>query len=48
MARTKRESNRKTREVADLVGAAETNKELVEWRRLQRKNLSILGMPKRK
>ena len=31
-----------------LVGAAETSKELAEWRRLQRKNLSILGLPKRK
>ena len=29
-----------------LVGAAETSKELAEWRRLQRKNLSILGLPK--
>ena len=31
-----------------LVGAAETSKEHAEWRRLQRKNLSILGLPKRK
>ena len=31
-----------------LVGAAETSKEREEWRRLQRKNLSILGLPKRK
>ena len=31
-----------------LVGAAETSKELAEWRRLQRRNLSILGLPKRK
>ena len=31
-----------------LVGAAETSKEYAEWRRLQRKNLSILGMLKRK
>ena len=33
-----------------MVGfmAAETNKELAEWRGLQRKNLSILGLPKRK
>ena len=31
-----------------LVGAAETSKERAEWRRLQRKNLSILGLPKRK
>ena len=31
-----------------LVGAAETSKERAEWCRLQRKNLSILGLPKRK
>ena len=31
-----------------LVGAAETSKERAEWHRLQRKNLSILGLPKRK
>ena len=31
-----------------LVGTAETSKERAEWRRLQRKNLSILGLPKRK
>ncbi len=31
-----------------LVGAAEISKELVEWRRLQQKNLNILGLPKRK
>ena len=31
-----------------LVGAAETSKERAEWYRLQRKNLSILGLPKRK
>ena len=31
-----------------LVGAAETSKELAEWRRLQRKNLSILGLLKSK
>ena len=31
-----------------LVGAAETSKERAEWRRLQRKNVSILGLPKRK
>ena len=30
------------------VGAAETSKERAEWRRLKRKNLSILGLPKRK
>ena len=31
-----------------FYGAAETSKELAEWRRLQRKNLSILGLPKEK
>ena len=31
-----------------LVGAAETSKERAEWCRLQRKNWSILGLPKRK
>ena len=31
-----------------LVGAAETSKELAEWRRLQPKNLSVLGLLKRK
>ena len=31
-----------------LYGAAETSKERAEWRRLQRKNLNILGLPKRK
>ena len=31
-----------------LVGAAETSKERAEWCRLQRKNLNILGLSKRK
>ena len=31
-----------------LVGAAETSKERAEWRRLQRKNQSILGLLKKK
>ena len=31
-----------------LVNAAETSKERAEWRRLQQKNVSILGWPKRK
>ena len=31
-----------------LIGAAETSKEHAEWRRIQRKNLSILGLQKRK
>ena len=33
---------------ARLVGAAEASKERAEWRRFQRKNSSILGLPKRK
>ena len=31
-----------------LVGAAKTSKERAEWRRLQQKNLNILGLLKRK
>ena len=31
-----------------LVGAAETSKELAEWRRFQRKNVSIMGLLRRK
>ena len=31
-----------------LYGVAETSKERAEWRRLQRKNLKKLGLPKRK
>ena len=31
-----------------VVGAAETSKERAEWRRLQQRNLSILGLLKRK
>ena len=31
-----------------LVGAVETSKERAEWRRLQQRNLNILGLPKRK
>ena len=31
-----------------LAAAAETSKKRAEWRRLQQKNLSILGLPKRK
>ena len=31
-----------------LVSAAETSKERIEWRRLQRKNLNIVGLLKRK
>ena len=43
-ARVKLEEKRNGR----LVGAAETSKERAEWHRLQRKNLSILGLLKRK
>ena len=46
MARIERESDRKRS--GRLVGAAETSKERAEWRRLQRKNLNILGLLKRK
>ena len=31
-----------------LYGGAKTGKERAEWRRLQRKNWNILGLPKRK
>ena len=30
-----------------LYGVAETSKERAEWRRLQRKNWNILGLPKK-
>ena len=33
---------------AKLYGVAKTSKERAEWRKLQRKNWSILGLPKRK
>ena len=42
MVRTERESDR--RKSGRLVGAAETSKEHAEWRRLQRRNLNILGL----
>ena len=45
MARTERESDMRS---GRLVGVAETSKERAEWRRLQRKNLSILGQLKKK
>ena len=52
VVRTERESDRRKREekwqTCLWVGAAETSRELAEWHRLQRKNLSILGLPKRK
>ena len=46
MARTERESD--TKRKGRLVGAAETSKERAEWRRLQWKNLNVLGLWKRK
>ena len=50
MARTERESDNRREEKKNgrLVGVAETSKECAEWCRLQQKNLSILGLPKRK
>ena len=48
MARTERESARGEKRNGRLVGAAETSKELAEWSRHQRKNLSILGLLQRK
>ena len=49
MASTERESDRRRREEKwQTYGVAETSKEHAEWRRLQRKNLNILGLPKRK
>ena len=47
MARTERKSERTREEKWQTVGAAEISKELAEWRRLQRKNLSILVLLKR-
>ena len=50
MARTKGESEkkRKGKRHGRLVGAAKTSKELAKWCRLQWKNLSILGLPKKR
>ena len=49
MARTERESDNRRREKnGRLYGVAETSKERAECRRLQWKNLNILGLPKRK
>ena len=49
VARTKRESdNRRREEKWQAFDAAETSKERAEWRRLQRKNLNVLGLMKRK
>ena len=49
MARTERESDRrKEKRNGRLYGVAETSNERAEWRRLQRKNLNKLGLPKRK
>ena len=43
-----REMSREEKRNDRLVGAAETSKECAEWRRLQQKNWSILGLLKRK
>ena len=51
MARTERESDNKRREEkrnGRLVGVTETSNERVDWRRLQRRNWNILGLPKTK
>ena len=48
MARTERESDRRRREVADLLVLPRPAKSFAEWRRLQQENLSILGVLKRK
>ena len=49
VARTERQSDRRRREEKDsLYGVAETSKKRAEWRRLQRKNWNMLGLPKRK
>ena len=51
MARTEQESDSRRREEKKngrLYGAAETSKARAEWRRLQQKNWSKLGLPKRK
>ena len=42
------QTGREEKKNGRLVGAAETSKERAEWRRLQRKNLNILGLLKRK
>ena len=46
MAKKEQKSDRRRRGL--LVSAAETSKNRAEWRRLQRKNLDILGLLKRK
>ena len=45
MIRMEQESDKRS---GRLVGAAETSKELGEWRRLQQRNLSKLGLLKKK
>ena len=46
--RTERESDRRREKKWQTCYAAKTSKELPGWRRLQRKNLSILGQLERK
>ena len=49
MATTAREEDRRRKKRSGrFVGAAETSKERAEWGRLQGKNLSILGLLKKK
>ena len=49
MVRTERDSEEgEEKKNGRLVGVAETSKKLAEWRQLQRKKLSIQGLPKRK
>ena len=48
MASAELKSERRREKNGRLVGVAETSGELAEWRRLQRKNLNILGLPKRR
>ena len=47
MVKTERKSNRRRKEVADQL-VLPRSAELAEWRRLQQRNLSILGLLKRK
>ena len=48
MVRTKRESDRRRDEKWQTFWCSEASKELAEWRRLQKRNLSILGRVKKK
>ena len=48
VARTEQESDRRKREVVDLLVLPRAAKKLVKWCRLQQKNLSILGRLKKR